>query len=91
MLSCRLAHTHRPFRQPPPHAQTDLTHINILAELYCDAGQWRDALAAVQHAEAALLGPGEELPVDLRVRGGSRIEGAKTGCLSEEAGRLGPR
>ena len=54
---------------PPPTPQTDLTHINILAELYCDAGQWAAALATVQRAERELLAPDEELPIDLRVRG----------------------
>lgn len=49
--------------------QIDLTHINILAELYCDAGDWREALGIVQRAERELLGEDEELPIDLRVRG----------------------
>ncbi|EFN59685.1 hypothetical protein CHLNCDRAFT_133218 [Chlorella variabilis] len=52
-------------------ALTDLTHINILAELYCDAGQWAAALATVQRAERELLAPDEELPIDLRVKAGT--------------------
>lgn len=47
--------------------QTDLTHINILAELHCDAGAWEAALAVVTRAEEELLGEDEELPIDLRV------------------------
>jgi hypothetical protein len=46
-----------------------LTHINILAELFCDGGQWEAALGVVQRAERELLDPGEELPIDLKVCG----------------------
>ncbi|PRW60262.1 general transcription factor 3C polypeptide 3 isoform X1 [Chlorella sorokiniana] len=51
--------------------QTDLTHVNILAELYCEAGQWAPALAICQRAERELLGPDEQLPVDLKVKAGA--------------------
>lgn len=51
---------------PCAAVQTDLTHVNILAELYCESGQWGPALAICQRAERELLGPDEELPVDLR-------------------------
>lgn len=52
-----------------PCLQTDLTHVNILAELYCEAGQWGPALAICQRAERELLAPDEQLPVDLKARG----------------------
>ncbi|PSC75147.1 general transcription factor 3C polypeptide 3 isoform X1 [Micractinium conductrix] len=51
--------------------QTDLTHVNILAELYCDAGQWDAVLTLVQFAENELLVGDEELPIDLRVKAGA--------------------
>ncbi|KAI7842713.1 hypothetical protein COHA_003644 [Chlorella ohadii] len=51
--------------------QTDLTHVNILAELYCEAGQWAPALAICQRAERELLAPDEQLPVDLKVKAGA--------------------
>jgi hypothetical protein len=55
--------------KPNSLPQTDLTHINILAELYCDGGLWAEALAVVEGAERKLLGPDEELPIDLTVGG----------------------
>lgn len=51
---------------PSAPLQTDLTHINILAELYCEAGEWGPALAICQRAEREMLGPDEQLPVDLK-------------------------
>jgi hypothetical protein len=52
----------------PSPTQADLTHANILAELHCEAGRWAAVLALTQRAERELLGPEEELPLDLRVR-----------------------
>ncbi len=64
-----------------PWLQTDLTHVNILAELYCEAGQWAPALAICQRAERELLAPDEQLPVDLKV-GRPLVKGriASVGC-----------
>ncbi|KAK9844168.1 hypothetical protein WJX81_006772 [Elliptochloris bilobata] len=46
----------------------DLTHINMLAELYMEAGRFADAADLIQRAEARLCaGPGV-LPVDLTVK-----------------------
>ncbi|GAB4822338.1 hypothetical protein N2152v2_009384 [Parachlorella kessleri] len=58
--------------------QTDLTHVNILAELYGEAGRWDAVLDLIQRAEQDLCGEGEEeeeesaggLPVDLQVKAG---------------------
>lgn len=47
--------------------------MNILAELYCDGGQWAEALAVVEGAERQLLGLDEELPIDLTVGEGARL------------------
>ncbi|KAL4427748.1 hypothetical protein ABPG75_001837 [Micractinium tetrahymenae] len=52
-----------------PH-QADLTHINILAELHCDGGQWEPVLNLITKAEEEMLGPDEELPIDLRIKAG---------------------
>ena len=51
----------------------DLTHVNILAELYMEAGKYGAAADLIQRAEARLCaGPGA-LPVDLTVRPASLV------------------
>ena len=48
--------------------EADLTHINILAELYMEAGKFASAADLIRRAEGRLCaGPGA-LPVDLMVR-----------------------
>lgn len=48
--------------------EADLTHINILAELYMEAGKFASAADLIRRAEDRLCaGPGA-LPVDLMVR-----------------------
>lgn len=45
----------------------DLTHINILAELYMEASEWGLAVNNIQYADAQLCGQAG-LPVELQVR-----------------------
>ena len=52
----------------PRCVQTDLTHVNILAELYAEAGQWLKVLDLIRDAEQRQMGEdGEAIPVDLQV------------------------
>ena len=44
----------------------DLTHINILAELYMESGDWELAVENIQYADAQLCGPAG-LPLELQV------------------------
>ena len=44
----------------------DLTHVNILAELYMEATDWKLAIDVIQHAKHALC-PDEPLPAELQV------------------------
>lgn len=46
---------------------TDLTHINILCELYMDQGHYEQARALVERAEMVFCGGGA-LPLDLAVK-----------------------
>jgi hypothetical protein len=46
---------------------TDLTHINILAELYMEAGRYAETVALIQRSEGELC-PVDGLPIDLTVR-----------------------
>ncbi len=46
----------------------DLTHVNILAELYMEAGRFAEAAALISQAEARLGAGAGALPVDLTVR-----------------------
>ena len=46
---------------------TDLTHINILAELYMEAGRHSETLVLIQRSEGDLCAAGG-LPIDLTVR-----------------------
>lgn len=43
----------------------DLTHVNILAELYMEATDWKLAVDVIQHAKHALCGQAD-LPVELQ-------------------------
>ncbi|DBA78961.1 TPA: hypothetical protein ACH3X1_008835 [Trebouxia sp. C0004] len=47
----------------------DLTHINILAELYMEASEWGLAVDNIQYADAQLCGQAG-LPVELQVKAG---------------------
>ena len=48
-------------------AGTDLTHVNILAELYMEAGRYGDTLGLIARARGEHC-HGEGLPIDLTVR-----------------------
>ena len=43
----------------------DLTHVNILAELYMEASEWKLAVDVIQHARHALCAQ-NDLPVELQ-------------------------
>ncbi|KAK9830261.1 hypothetical protein WJX72_010654 [[Myrmecia] bisecta] len=49
--------------------ETDLTHINMLAELHMERESWQEAATLVQRAEEALCEEGG-LPIDLQVKAG---------------------
>lgn len=53
---------------------TDLTHVNILAELHMEAGRFAEALTAIQ-ATGKGLSDDDELPIDLQVTCSPAIEG----------------
>ena len=60
-----------------PAGSTDLTHINILAELYMEAGLYEQANTLIRRAERLLLdnddndgGRGGALPLDLTIKAG---------------------
>lgn len=44
----------------------DLTHVNILAELYMEALDWKLAVEVIQHAKHELCGQAD-LPIELQV------------------------
>ena len=44
----------------------DLTHVNILAELYMEASDWKLAIDVIQHAKHALCAQ-TDLPAELQV------------------------
>ena len=46
----------------------DLTHINILAELYMEGGRYAETVDLIRRAQGELC-PDGSLPVDLAVRG----------------------
>eukprot|EP00803_Ostreobium_quekettii_P007609 evm.model.scf_98.11 EVM.evm.TU.scf_98.11 scf_98:86739-94967(-) len=61
-------------------AQTDLTHINILAELYLLQGRYSETSALIERTERVLC-HGQLLPIDLRVKAGVCV--AHTGNLPD--------
>ena len=63
----------------------DLTHINILAELYMEAGRYAETVDLIRRAQRELC-PDGSLPVDLAVRGEPRTLGIlHVGCLGTAA------
>ena len=49
-----------------PEAEADLTHYNMLCELFLERRDWAKVLEWVEHAKELMCGP-EGLPIDLSV------------------------
>lgn len=79
----------REFTASHPDA-TDLTHINLLAELLCspEVADWRGVLTLLDSTRQELLAEGEEVPVDLRVK--AAVATAHLGDIQTAVTELAP-
>jgi predicted Zn-dependent protease len=65
----KAAESLRAFMKMYPDA-TDLTHVNLLAELLCSSeiSQWQEVIELMNTTRTQLLGEGEEMPVELMAK-----------------------
>jgi general transcription factor 3C polypeptide 3 (transcription factor C subunit 4) len=69
---------------------TDLTHINLLAELLCspELASWQEALDVLAKARRELLNSDQEMPIELEVK--SALATARLGDVEEAERQLQP-
>lgn len=74
--------------RPPPAAaanaeSTDFTHVNILAELFMDAGLFEKTYMLIDRAESVLEGEDVGgMPMDLTVKAGAWVGAGCTQCTA---------